>query len=127
MNAHGIFTRARSFCCVPIIRLFHRYGFRKISWLVYVATARNGGIIRQKLERNHCEQWNQHFVRLRNLDDMIGVFFQFRIRDGSDANNDGVARFDLFDIRQGFFVNALLRRNGDNRQAVHDQCERTML
>ena len=49
-------------------------------------TARDGGIVSQKLERHHCEERNQHFVRLRHLDDVIHVFFQLRVGVGRDAD-----------------------------------------
>src|SRR5436309_2528452 len=46
--------------------LFHGDGFRQVAWLVYVASAADGDVIRQQLQRHDFQDRQQELRRDRN-------------------------------------------------------------
>ena len=58
---------------------------------------------------------------------MVDVLLELVVAFGCDADDDGVACLDLFDVRECLFVNAFLRRERDDRNTLDNQSERAML
>ena len=100
--------------------LLNRDRLCEVTWFVDIAAARDGGIVSEQLKRHDRQQRQQEFIRLRYHDDMVDVLLKLRIAFCRDADDDSVTCLDFLDIRQRLLVDALLRRQSDDRHAFDD-------
>ena len=107
--------------------LLNRDRLCEVTRFVDIAAARDGGIVSEQLKRHDRQQRQQEFIRLRYHDDMVDVLLKLRIAFCRDADDDSVTCLDFLDIRQRLLVDALLRRQSDDRHALDDQGQRAVL
>jgi hypothetical protein len=86
---HGSIHRAQ--VCAQR-RLLHGNGLREIAWLVHVAAAANGDVIRKQLQGDDLEQRREHLDGGRHDDNVVGSIARQVVVFRDDGNDDAVAR-----------------------------------
>jgi len=71
---------------------FYSYALRQIPRHVDTASAHDGNMIGQQLQRNHRQKRRQHVYSVRNINDMIHFFGDFGVTLGSYGDNPPVSR-----------------------------------
>src|SRR3954447_23356372 len=113
------------------VDLLDRNALREVAWLIDVAAAADGDVVREQLQRHDHQYRRQQRMRLGYGDQEVLRRIQQRadpvVAFRGDRDHRPAARLRLLDVADHLLEHVVVRGNRDDRHLLVDQRDRSVL
>ena len=107
--------------------LFHRHALGEVAWLVHVAAARDGDVIREQLQRHGGQDRIQRLQRRGQKDHVVGDFPDLFVALGRQRDDRPLPRPDHRQVRHCLVIHRIPRQDEHGRRLRVNERNRPVL